>query len=685
MKKKRITFMGIFLFTLLLLAGCGREKAKEEKGRMEKLPALSEKEMQETSFGSQWGSGELDIHKRGIAFRDFSTELQWKAISTDDAEWIPQVESENFTYGEAEEEYFFTLGGVFEKYEEVWAVLYKRDRRRGEASWAYPVRYDLGNGAVTDFLAGIFIEGKELFDCTELKVWKEGEQTFAKVDGIDYFLDLEKKEALPLLDILGENACEQFFWLGDGNYVYTVDKGKNLYDGYLFHWETREKQQLFSNQELTILEMGQSGEPAILLENGYLLIGRNNEVFLQYYLTGSEWKIDGLTFEDTLGLWNYDRNYIYFDISKGEEGELGFLSLKDKTYQKCPFEEDWNELVRLWDYGFYILEKGDGKSWSIFNYDFLESEQESREKSKIAVNLLDWEESSWALETVEEYIENMGKDWNQFLNSFTKEKSRELKALFPELLRKKRGVCNVKSAKLLEVTEVSYDEEVQENFPFQLDDYPTIKIVTVKVEYETYEDTDFYSNGTSEDWLALTRENGIWKVIGPGLREKLPEQAGEIRKFTPEIADEFYIMEYDIHFSNWSEGYFIASMLVNMPARSFSCIFPRRMEENGLSSMEVQDLYQTLDLKEENIGERCLWKDYDSGIESLLFYGADSKEGVLMITKYGDIYVKGYRYLGDKKAFAEKLRVFMQRLRKEWLSEEDRAFLVETVKAIEWE
>lgn len=158
----------------------------------------------------------------------------------------------------------------------------------------------------------------------------------------------------------------------------------------------------------------------------------------------------------------------------------------------------------------------------------------------------------------------------------------------------------------------------------------------------------------------------------------------KIRAFTPEITDEFYIMEYDRHFGNWSEGYFIASMLVNAPDRSFSCIFPRQAEEDGLSSMEVKDLYQTLNLTEENIGERCLWKSFDSGAESLLFYGADSKEGVLMITRYGDIYVKGYRYLGDKKAFIEKLNGFIQGLEKEWLSKEDKDFLVETVETIEW-
>ncbi len=161
-------------------------------------------------------------------------------------------------------------------------------------------------------------------------------------------------------------------------------------------------------------------------------------------------------------------------------------------------------------------------------------------------------------------------------------------------------------------------------------------------------------------------------------------QEVEIQPFTPELAEKKYIMEYDRHFSNWTEGYFRANSDVNTPDKSFRCMFPRNIEEGGLTGSEIQLLFQTLDLTEDNIGERCLWKDYDSGVDSLLFYGADSNEGVLMLTSYGEIYVKGYRYLGDKKGFIEKIKSFFHDLEADWLSEEEKAFLEDVINQIEW-
>ena len=168
------------------------------------------------------------------------------------------------------------------------------------------------------------------------------------------------------------------------------------------------------------------------------------------------------------------------------------------------------------------------------------------------------------------------------------------------------------------------------------------------------------------------------------LRANAPSEEVEIQPFTTEIADESYIMEYSKNLGNWGAGYFRLYRGVIMPDISFHYTWPQDSKEGGLTSSEIQEFYQTLDLSESNIGEICIWKDYDCVPNSLLFYGADRQEGVLMVTRTGEIFVKGYRYLGNKKEFIEKLNDFAHNLQKDWMLEEDKVFLEEFVEQIEW-
>lgn len=168
------------------------------------------------------------------------------------------------------------------------------------------------------------------------------------------------------------------------------------------------------------------------------------------------------------------------------------------------------------------------------------------------------------------------------------------------------------------------------------------------------------------------------------LRANAPSEEVEIQPFTPEIADEFYIIEYGKNLGNWEAGYFRLYRDIMMSDADIHFTWSQDSKEGGLTRSEIQALYQTLDLSESNIGEICIWKDYDCVPNSLLFYGADRQEGVLMVTQTGEIFVKGYRYLGNKKEFIEKLNDFAHNLQKDWMLEEDKVFLEEFVEQIEW-
>lgn len=153
-----------------------------------------------------------------------------------------------------------------------------------------------------------------------------------------------------------------------------------------------------------------------------------------------------------------------------------------------------------------------------------------------------------------------------------------------------------------------------------------------------------------------------------------------------EYEDEEYVLRYGTRFLGyWDEGDFYAKK--SAMEATYTMHSPMKIKKE-----QVEQLMECLDLRKINLRKRM--KAWDEGgekevteitkKEAFQLYGLYSGNVLLIITEDGEIYVKGYRYLGDKKKFIEKIKSFFHDLEVDWLSEEEKAFLEDVINQIEW-
>lgn len=127
------------------------------------------------------------------------------------------------------------------------------------------------------------------------------------------------------------------------------------------------------------------------------------------------------------------------------------------------------------------------------------------------------------LDTIRQYIDNMGHDWNKVANLFTTAQVDSYIEFFnnEDSVNGNVGILNVNNAELVETVEVLYDD-VKGYLSWDYSESES-KFYAVGVDYSVNEDSVFYSNGISYDVISLILENNKWK-IGEVSQISMPEE-----------------------------------------------------------------------------------------------------------------------------------------------------------------
>lgn len=116
------------------------------------------------------------------------------------------------------------------------------------------------------------------------------------------------------------------------------------------------------------------------------------------------------------------------------------------------------------------------------------------------------------LDTIRQYFDNMGHDWNKVANLFTSNQVDGYIEFFSneDCINGNVGFLNINDAELVEIVEVSYDD-IKDNLS---GDYilGESRFYVVGVDYSVKEDSIFFSNGISYNGISLVLENEGWKI-----------------------------------------------------------------------------------------------------------------------------------------------------------------------------
>lgn len=128
-------------------------------------------------------------------------------------------------------------------------------------------------------------------------------------------------------------------------------------------------------------------------------------------------------------------------------------------------------------------------------------------------------------EVIDEYVQKLGNDWERVAALFVKEKEKNyLDMLNNNAVEEHIGMFNIISAILIEKKEVTY-KDVNDNLNFEGEE-KNIRTFVIGVDYEVYENTPFYAQGTMYTIMAFVREENEWKIEEVSLIEN-PEDLEE--------------------------------------------------------------------------------------------------------------------------------------------------------------
>lgn len=127
------------------------------------------------------------------------------------------------------------------------------------------------------------------------------------------------------------------------------------------------------------------------------------------------------------------------------------------------------------------------------------------------------------LDTIRQYIDNMGHDWNKLAELYVSEKVESYINFFnnEDCINGNIGILNVNNAEFVECVTVVYDDVKK----YLNDVYGEKEFITyvVGIDYSVNEDSIFFSNGISYNVISVVLENDIWK-IGENVQIAEPEK-----------------------------------------------------------------------------------------------------------------------------------------------------------------
>lgn len=134
-------------------------------------------------------------------------------------------------------------------------------------------------------------------------------------------------------------------------------------------------------------------------------------------------------------------------------------------------------------------------------------------------------------EIIEEYVQELGNNWEQVASLFVKEKQNTyLNMLEQGAVDEHIGMFNIISATLIEKKEVAY-KDVSTSFEFE-ENNGDVRTFVVGIDYEVYENTVFYSKGIAYTIMAFKREGDLWKIAAVSFIENPEELEEKGYKFT---------------------------------------------------------------------------------------------------------------------------------------------------------
>lgn len=117
------------------------------------------------------------------------------------------------------------------------------------------------------------------------------------------------------------------------------------------------------------------------------------------------------------------------------------------------------------------------------------------------------------IEVIEKYVNAMNEQrWDDFADLHSSEQKESLNGFFANEQNEicNNGVLNVRSAELIEVVEVKYDDV--DDMLYESYDTSNDKVYVFGVDYSVEKDTKYYSSGINYNIITLVQENNKWKV-----------------------------------------------------------------------------------------------------------------------------------------------------------------------------
>lgn len=111
---------------------------------------------------------------------------------------------------------------------------------------------------------------------------------------------------------------------------------------------------------------------------------------------------------------------------------------------------------------------------------------------------------------VKEYVETIGEDWNLLSTMVVQNKVPDHERYAREYQTNHDGIMNVKSAKVIDIVEVRY-EDIIESFSYY-DYVEGDKFYAVGFDADVYEDSKYFCSGIQYFIAAVRQENGQWKI-----------------------------------------------------------------------------------------------------------------------------------------------------------------------------